>query len=104
MTITLTGPADVWFGVGFDAEEMASAPYAVVVDGAGNVSEHKLGNHAPGIVLQPSVALVSSTVSGVSVLSACPPPPKLSIQGTRAYLVWSIEHVLILGCVLCVYP
>ena len=34
------------FGVGFDATLMNDLPYALVVDGGGNVSEHKLANHA----------------------------------------------------------
>ena len=29
--ITLTGPSDVWFGVGVFAQSMADAPYALVV-------------------------------------------------------------------------
>jgi len=43
-TLTLSGPADVWFGVGFGANAMTGT-YAVVVDGQGAVSEHKLGDH-----------------------------------------------------------
>ena len=46
-TITLIGPSDVWFGVGFDAQNMADAPYTIVVDGTGVVSERKLANHMP---------------------------------------------------------
>ena len=33
----LAGPANVWFGVGFNAGSMADKPYAVIVDGAGKV-------------------------------------------------------------------
>ena len=33
----LTGPANVWFGVGFNAGSMADKPYAVIVDGLGKV-------------------------------------------------------------------
>ena len=33
----LAGPANVWFGVGFNAGAMADKPYAVIVDGAGKV-------------------------------------------------------------------
>merc|ERR1719242_493452 len=36
-TITLSGPADAWFGIGFDATRMADKPYTIVVDGAGKV-------------------------------------------------------------------
>ena len=42
---------------------MADLPWAVVVDGAGTVSEHKLADHAPGVVLQPSVAVVSTNTT-----------------------------------------
>ena len=33
----LAGPANVWFGVGFNAGSMADKPYAVIVDGLGKV-------------------------------------------------------------------
>jgi hypothetical protein len=62
-TITLSGPAAVWFGVGLDATGMSTQPYAIVVSGGtGVVSEHKLGVHAPGTILQPTVKVVSSNV------------------------------------------
>jgi hypothetical protein len=41
---------------------MGDLPYAVVVDGAGKVSEHKLADHSGGTVLSASVKVVSSTV------------------------------------------
>jgi len=64
-TVTMTGPEGVWFGVGFNATLMADLPYAIVVDGVtGNVSEHKMGNHAEGTVLASTVKVVSNTVSG----------------------------------------
>lgn len=63
VTLTFSGPVAVWFGVGFGADAMAGLPYAIVVDGAGTVSEHKLADHAAGTVLQPTVAVVSSTVA-----------------------------------------
>ena len=53
VVLTLTGPANVWFGVGFDASLMADKPYAIIVDGAGDVTERKLDSHAPGTLLQP---------------------------------------------------
>ena len=62
--ITLYGPADRWLGFGLNASSMADTPYTLVVDADGKVSEHALGDHAPGSVLAPSVAVVSSTVSG----------------------------------------
>lgn len=61
-TITLRGPAGVWFGIGFNAANMADLPYTIVVDGAGKVTEHKLGNHMPGTVIAPSVEVLSDSV------------------------------------------
>ena len=66
-TITLSGPSDVWFAIGFGATEMHDQPYTLVVNDAG-VTERKLGtcgteaDHCPGTVLNTSVALVSNTV------------------------------------------
>jgi hypothetical protein len=71
-TITLTGPADVWFGVGFGAQAMGDRPWTIVVDGGGDsggaVSERYLGgpdpnSHVAGDPLPPSVTVVSSSVS-----------------------------------------
>jgi len=63
-TITLRGPAGVWFGVGLGARLMGDAPYTLVVEGdTGAVSERKLARHAPGSLLAPSVTVVSSAVS-----------------------------------------
>ena len=65
-TITLTSPGgggDVWFGVGLGATDMSSLPYAIVVDGAGVVTEHKLGNHEAGARLASSIKVVSSAVN-----------------------------------------
>jgi len=65
--LTLQGPADVWFGVGFNATTMGDLPYAIVVsptsDGPSTVTEHKLGNHDPGHILTPSLTLVKDTVT-----------------------------------------
>ena len=36
--------------------------FTLVVDGAGNVSERRLGDHDPGTVLQQSVSVASNTV------------------------------------------
>ena len=38
VTITITGPDTVWFGVGFNADAMAAMPWTIVVDGHGTVS------------------------------------------------------------------
>lgn len=66
VTIIMTGPADVWFGVGFGGASMGDLPYTIVVDGHGQVSEHKLANHAAGKALQPSIAVLSSAVAGAT--------------------------------------
>jgi len=63
-TITLTGPADVWFGVGFGARAMADAPWTVIVDGSGKVSERKLADHAGGTEIQSTVTVVSTHTEG----------------------------------------
>lgn len=61
--ITLSGPAAAWFGVGFNATQMAERPYAIVVDGHGAVSERQLGNHNAGSLLPPSLKTLSSSVA-----------------------------------------
>ena len=63
-TITMTGPADnVWFGVGFDTHVMSNSPYTITVDGKGQVTERVLGDHAPGVVLNSSIKVISHSVS-----------------------------------------
>ena len=61
-TLTLSGPAKFWFGVGFDATAMKDVPYAIIVDGTGKVHERKLINHGPGKVLTSSINVTSNTV------------------------------------------
>ena len=70
VTITLTGPATVWFGLGFFAQAMEEKPYSIIVDGVGGtVTERVLASHmgsAPspgGSLLEPSVTVVYSTVA-----------------------------------------
>ena len=68
-TITLTGPSDVWFGVGFNAHEMANSPWTIVVEGEASnttVTERHLGNHNPGSVLPASLKVVSVTIDAKS--------------------------------------
>jgi hypothetical protein len=62
-TLTLSGPAEVWFGLGFDASTMADKPYAIIVDGKGAVTERRLANHGPGTLLNSSLTLISSSVA-----------------------------------------
>eukprot|EP01050_Picozoa_sp_SAG11_P040134 SAG11_NODE_17281_length_523_cov_0.849057_1_plen_174_part_11 len=63
-TITLTGPADVWFGAGFGSANMVGT-YAVIVEagGAGSVSERKLGQHLAGTELKASLKVMRSSVT-----------------------------------------
>lgn len=61
-TINLTGPANVWFGVGFNATQMADKPYAIIVDGSGNVTERRLGQHEAGSQIANSLTVVSNAV------------------------------------------
>ena len=61
-TITLSGPSNVWFGVGFGAAAMSDLPYAIIVEGDGKVYERKLSNHGPGNVLPLSIKVVSQSV------------------------------------------
>jgi len=68
-TITVSGPADVWFGVGLDARLMCDKPYAIIINSEG-VLEQKLGTcgdegcHCPGTRLSSSVVVRSNTVIG----------------------------------------
>eukprot|EP00041_Stephanoeca_diplocostata_P021125 m.486046 g.486046 ORF g.486046 m.486046 type:complete len:898 (+) comp21742_c0_seq1:58-2751(+) len=64
VTISLTGPANVWFGVGFNASLMKNDPWALIVDGTGAVSERQLQDQNPGTLLKSSVTVLSKTVNG----------------------------------------
>ena len=63
-TITLSGPNGKWFSVGFNTPNfaMSDKPYTIVVDGTGNVSERKVGDHDPGTVLSASVSVTDNKV------------------------------------------
>ena len=51
---------------------MSDKPYTIVVDGSGNVSERKLGDHDPGTVIDQSVRYQSHfTYQNVNVLLQC---------------------------------
>ena len=62
VTITLQGPSDVWFGVGFNASTMSDLPYTITVE-ENVITERKLGNHMPGSPLVSSIAVLSNTVA-----------------------------------------
>ena len=61
--ITMSGPADSWFGIGFNTDVMTNSPWAIVIDGNGQVTERVLGDHAAGILLNNSVQIISHTVA-----------------------------------------
>ena len=62
--ITFIAPASGgWFAVGFNATRMSDLPYAIVLQGDGEVSERKLGQHAAGKELSRTVEVVSNTVT-----------------------------------------
>eukprot|EP00755_Sulcionema_specki_P025739 Sspe_Gene.15803::Locus_5512_Transcript_1_1_Confidence_1.000_Length_6457::g.15803::m.15803 len=64
-SVTLSGPSDVWFGVGFGCKVMLNC-YAVIVDPpavGGVVRERFLGEHTWGTQLADSLTKVSSTVA-----------------------------------------
>lgn len=63
VTITITGPSDVWFGVGFYAQTMEEQPYTLIMEGTGAVSERRLANHATGRLLNPTIKVVSNNVA-----------------------------------------
>merc|ERR1712176_1503082 len=65
--MTASGPADVWFGIGFNASLMSDSPYTLVINASG-VIEQKIGTcgdegeHCPGDQLTPSVKILSNNV------------------------------------------
>lgn len=68
-TITLSGPADAWFGIGFNATAMADSPYTIRANSTG-VYEQQIGTcgseaeHCAGTPLKSSVDVISSKVDG----------------------------------------
>lgn len=67
VTLTLTGPANSWFAVGFEANAMADLPYTIVVSRDASddvtVTERALGNHVPGTALAASLTVTNWTVT-----------------------------------------
>jgi len=62
LTIELVGPANVWFGVAFNAKQMSDLPYTIVVNGTGQVNELKMANHLPGTSLLRSINVTENRV------------------------------------------
>lgn len=63
VTITASGPSAAWFGVGFGAQAMKQNPWAIIMEGNGNVTERKLADQSPGVQLPSTVTVVSNTVT-----------------------------------------
>ena len=64
VNITITGPSDVWFGVGFGAQAMKDAPWAIIVENdsaTAKVSERKLADQNPGVELNSSLRVISQS-------------------------------------------
>ena len=66
-TITLSGPAGGWFGIGFNAVQMSDSPYTIRANSTG-VYEQQIGTcgseaeHCPGTPLETSVDIISHKV------------------------------------------
>lgn len=63
--LNMSGPSNVWFGIGFNASSMSDLPYTIISDGLGHVYEVKLGNHDPGFRLNNSLNILSNSVDGL---------------------------------------
>lgn len=70
-TIIISGPANVWFAVGFNAVQMSDSPYTIIVNSS-MVQERQIGTcgseaeHCPGDQLNNSVTIQSSkTENGI---------------------------------------
>lgn len=64
VTISMTGPSSVWYGVGFGAQAMKDAPWAIIADGSGKVEEYKLSDQGTANkLLTPSLTVKSNTVA-----------------------------------------
>jgi len=74
VTLRLRGPDKVWFAAGFNATAMKQAPWALVVDGTGKVSEHRLADQgAPpttGAILTLFHAVVTPFKGGFNAIHA----------------------------------
>jgi hypothetical protein len=91
VTLNMTGPADVWWGVGFDAQAMKDAPWAVIVEaptsmggGAPRVSERQLQDQNSGTKLTSSLKIVATHTSSDGEL--------LTVVATRALKGLTSKH------------
>ncbi|XP_045180973.2 uncharacterized protein LOC123540207 [Mercenaria mercenaria] len=66
--INISGPSNVWFGIGFNASHMSDSPYTIIVSSVG-IQERQIGTcgseaeHCPGDALETSIHVVSNKVS-----------------------------------------
>lgn len=63
VTLTMTGPNNVWFAYGFDNNRM-SGTYIILSEGNGNVVERKLSSRGAGSVLSNSFTNSNTVVNG----------------------------------------
>ena len=61
VTITLIGPSNVWWGVGFNASAMKDQPWAIIVEGGSNgtITERRLQDQNPGKQLNNTITVQS---------------------------------------------
>lgn len=62
--LTLSGNSEYWYGIAFNAHTMADLPYSIIVDGYGNITERKLGNHDGGELLNSSIKVLENYKTG----------------------------------------
>ncbi|KAA3639075.1 MAG: hypothetical protein DWQ02_04255 [Bacteroidetes bacterium] len=63
VTLTMTGPDNVFFAFGFGGTSMNNT-YAIIMEGNGNIMERALGNHNSGTLLTSSITVIQNTTSG----------------------------------------
>merc|ERR1711920_411656 len=82
--LRLTGPSDVWFGIGFNTLTMGARPYAIIVDGStGTYHERRLGTYSAGDLLGSSL----QELSGPSHING-----KCRVELRRAWAGMSPRH------------
>jgi len=68
INITISGPSNVWFGCGFNAQQMSDQPWTIIINST-DVWEQKIGtcnqngDHCPGITLNKTIKVLSQTVN-----------------------------------------